>query len=143
MRRPLPVLLAVLFVGCGPFVSGTWSDDPKNWQRAFRESAPADGIKIVHSWYTRTPHFTAEYAWFFELEVDDKTRISSTNSPGFNLLPYSAAEVARLPVFSPRPAWFKAEPPEAFELYWSKANPPWLIFQEKNGKRAFWSSSQM
>ncbi len=46
---------AVLLAGCGPLVSGTWSDNPKNWRRAFDESQPADGISVVHSWYMRTP----------------------------------------------------------------------------------------
>ncbi len=137
------ILIAAAPTGCGPFASGTWSDDPKNWQRAFAESTPNGDIRIIHSWYMRTPHFTSEYAWFFELELADRARITPHGSPGFELIPFTEESAVPLPVFTPSPPWFKPEPREAFEVYRSTANPSWFIFQEKNGNRAFWTRSQM
>lgn len=46
--------------------AGTWENDPKNWHRAFKEEPPV-GIKVIHSKYWRSRHFTYEYAYYFEV----------------------------------------------------------------------------
>ena len=48
--------------------AGTWEDDPKNWYRAFNEEQPSD-LKIVHSKYWRSNHFTYEFVYYFEVEA--------------------------------------------------------------------------
>ena len=48
--------------------AGTWDDDPKNWLRAFNEEQPAE-VKVVHSKYWRSNHFTVEYIYYFEVEA--------------------------------------------------------------------------
>jgi hypothetical protein len=137
------MLAAVLLVGCGPLVSGTWSEDPKNWRRAFHESLPADGITIVHSWYMRTPHFTAEYAWFFELQLADKLKGQITTNSDFTKLPPLSQEDLRLRIYSDRPKWFTLEPLSAYDAYESKTERGFLIFVEKNGGRSFWTRYQL
>jgi len=133
----------VLLAGCGPLVSGTWSDDPKNWRRAFDESQPADGISVVHSWYMRTPHFTAEYAWFFELQLTDKTKNQIATNSHFTKLPALSAQDLRLRTYTDRPKWFVPEPLSAYDAYEAKGERNFLILIEKNGGRSFWTRYQL
>src|SRR4026208_128179 len=48
--------------------AGTWEDDPQNWYRAFKEQQPAE-VKVVHSKYWRSDHFTVEFIYYFEVEA--------------------------------------------------------------------------
>jgi hypothetical protein len=68
-RQPrVTVLVAFLLVSasCGYFQAGTWEDDPDNWSRAFNSTKPADVI-VVHSQYWRSPHWSYECEYFFQL----------------------------------------------------------------------------
>jgi hypothetical protein len=126
--RPLALILFLgLLTGCGPLVSGTWSDDPKNWKRAFGESRPPDGISIVHSWYMRTPHFTTEYAWFFQLELSDKMKKELVSSSELSKLPPLSLEDFRSRTYHDRPSWFSPQPLSAYDAYASKAERDFLI----------------
>ena len=76
----LVVLLVIAFIlqpGIIPFFAmqvdsiqhaGTWEDDPKNWYRAFNEEQPAE-VKVVHSKYWRSDHFTLEFTYYFEVQA--------------------------------------------------------------------------
>jgi hypothetical protein len=72
MRRSIAIVLiaTTLIQGCGYFVSGTWDDDPDNWGRAFNSVKP-DEVVVLHSRYSRFPHFTLEFEYFFEIEHND------------------------------------------------------------------------
>jgi hypothetical protein len=48
--------------------AGTWEDDPKNWFRAFNEEQPPV-VKVIHSKYWRSDHFTYEFDYYFEIEA--------------------------------------------------------------------------
>ena len=142
--KSLPVILIVFFLaGCGPFVSGTWSDDPKNWKRAFSESRPNDGISIVHSWYMRTPHFTAEFAWFFELEVTESVKKELISNPELSKLTNVSSEDLRSRIYQDRPTWFSPEPLSAYDIYESKMDRSFIMFIEKSGRRSFWTRYQL
>lgn len=131
---------ALLLVGCS---AGTWSDDAKNWERAFEESRPADGITIVHSWYWRSPHFTAEYAWFFELRLTEDVKKQMRASPDFALLSSLSEDDLRSRIFDPAPSWFAPKPLPAFDVYESQSEPSFLILVERNGERSFWTRYQL
>lgn len=143
MKRALPILVVLLLVGCGPFVSGTWSDDPKNWKRAFGESRPGEGISVLRSWYMRTPHFTAEFAWFFELELSESAKKEVVSSPELSKLAGASPEALRSRIYHDRPSWFSPEPFAAFDVYESKVDRDFLIFIEKSGRRSFWTRCQL
>ena len=143
MKRFPLLLFAFVIAGCGPLVSGTWSDDPKNWERAFEEYRPNDGIKIIHSWYMRTPHFTAEYAWFFELELTEKAKNDVVKNDGFSKLPTLSPDDLRSRIYSDCPKWFSPEPLSDYDTYESKTNRGFLILIEKNGSRSFWTHYQL
>jgi hypothetical protein len=57
-------LVALCMAGCGYFASGTWNDDPRNWSRAFDTVKPPE-VVVVHSTYSRFPHWTYEYEYYF------------------------------------------------------------------------------
>ena len=78
MRILALTLLVSLCVGCHR--SGTWNDNPKNWERAFGQKPPKD-LKIVHSQYWRSPHFTLEFEYFFEFAPSDTFRKEFTAYP--------------------------------------------------------------
>jgi hypothetical protein len=142
MWRCVLILGCFAFVGCGPFVAGTWSDDPKNWKRAFEETRPPEGIDVVHSWYMRTPHFTAEYAWFFELRISEAMKKALSSSSELARISASSDSVLHGRISGQRPAWFRPEPLEDFEVYESKAQLRFILFFEKEGSRSFWTRSQ-
>ena len=70
MRSLLVFIALFITSGCGYFMSGTWEDDPDNWERAFYSSKP-DGVIVTHSKYTRFAHWSDEYIYFFEIEHND------------------------------------------------------------------------
>lgn len=140
MKRFSILLLAALLTGCGPFVSGTWTDDPKNWKRAFNETRPGDGISIVHSWFMRTPHFTAEFAWFFELELSEDAKKELLASPQLVKLSGVSIEALYSRMYQDRPSWFSPKPLAAFDVFESKEHRDFLVFVEKSGRRSFWSA---
>ena len=68
------VLMALVLSGCGPMVSGTWKDDPKNWKRYFKERQPSD-IVVRHSFYQRSPQpVFLEFSCFFEIDDSKAAR---------------------------------------------------------------------
>ena len=124
-------------------MSGTWSDDPKNWKRAFGESQPGEGISVIHSWYMRTPHFTAEFAWFFELKLDAKAKKEIVGSSDLTRISPLSAEDLRSRIYHDPPAWFAPDPLSAYDAYESKAERDFLILVEKSGGRSFWTRYQL
>jgi len=51
--------MVLVLVGCG----GTYVDDKRNFERAFQTKCPTD-IEVVHSAYSKTPHFTEEHEYY-------------------------------------------------------------------------------
>jgi hypothetical protein len=138
MQRSLVLsIAALLLVGCS---NGTWNDDPDNWERAFGESRPADGITIVHSWYWRSPHFTAEYRWIFELRLTEDVKKEVTANPDFALLSEKDGLSRSL---QSGPSWFAPEPRSAFDVYESKSEENFLMLVERIGARSFWSNYRL
>jgi hypothetical protein len=54
---------------CGYFAAGTWTNDPRNWERAFDSKQPHD-VVVVHSEYTRFPHWSYEFRYCFEIAAN-------------------------------------------------------------------------
>lgn len=143
MNRLILVLVALALTACGPFVAGTWSDDPKNWKRAFAEDHPNDGIEIVHSWYMRSSHFTAEFAWFFELNLTERAKNELIGNPGLERLSHFSAEDFRSRIYREIPGWFRLDPLSDYDAYESTLDRDFLIFVEKSGGRSYWTRYQM
>src|SRR5947208_7221883 len=63
LRSVAIVICSLILVSCG----GKWDEDAKNWSRAFNGQSPPTDVRIVHSRYCRSPHFTYEAYYYFEL----------------------------------------------------------------------------
>ena len=73
MRASVLASCLLALSGCGYLVGGTWEDDPGNWRRAF-ESEKAAPVVVVHSRYWRSPHWSTEYEYFFQVRDDRNVR---------------------------------------------------------------------
>ncbi len=115
-KRWVGALALVALSGCGYFRSGTWEEDPKNWERAFGSPKPA-GAEVIHSRFTRYPHFTYEATFYFQLRLTDEL-LDRLLAHGFNRLQEpDAVEAKRATVFSDAPAWFAPGPPARYEAW--------------------------
>jgi hypothetical protein len=65
----LALWVAVSAAGCGYAIAGTWEDDPGNWNRAFQSTKPPE-VRVIHSKYWRSPHWTYEFEYFFAIAPD-------------------------------------------------------------------------
>jgi hypothetical protein len=70
---PILVVVVIACAGCGCFTAGTWEDDPDNWERAFNSRKP-DHVIVVHSRFSRFPHFTDEFEYFFHIRANSTLR---------------------------------------------------------------------
>ena len=106
----------VLVVGfCGCHRSGTWTDDPANWKRAFGRPAPK-GLEVVHSIYWRTPHFTREDGWTFDLKSPPS--FYKEWLAAYKVKHPDSTELLRLESLKKdKPSWFLPKPMTEYEIW--------------------------
>jgi hypothetical protein len=107
-RRWLLALLVTLMLfdaGCGYFKAGTWEDDPGNWKRAFHSTKPED-VTVVHSKYWRSPHWTYEFQYFFEIAPNPKLKEQLFSKNKLRLITGNQAAKAKGNFFGDAPSWF-------------------------------------
>ena len=115
----LYAVILVLGIGCylmtsGCGQAGTWEDDPKNWSRAFQGYSQPTNVTVVHSWYWRSPHFTYEAIYYFELESNPKfLQDWLALEPDLVLIPPSARPAKLHP---DRPSWFVPGPQDQYDM---------------------------
>jgi hypothetical protein len=129
MTTRFEILCAILacLAGCGYFMSGTWEDDPGNWDRAFGTRKPED-VVVLHSKYSRFPHFTYECEYFFEIRSNPglKQELISQNKL---VRPEGGAVGSALNDLSEAaPRWFAPKPMERYEL-WTIPDDPFNRFR--------------
>jgi hypothetical protein len=114
--------LLLCLYGCGYFSSGTWEDDPDNWGRAFHSKKPDSAI-ILHSKYWRSPHWTYEFQYFFEIEqnYDLKKQLFTQNK--LIQLQGVAAREAKDKFFGESPKWFAPKAVNSYEVW---------VYEDKN-----------
>lgn len=105
--RLVGLLLAavVLGTGCGYSQSGTWNDDPDNWERAFNSTKPPD-VEVVHSYYWRSPHWTYEFEYFFEVAPTPELSAQLFGEENQLVQVGSAVPNPSINHFTEPPAWF-------------------------------------
>ena len=141
----LNVLIAILLTicnGCGYVSSGEWTDDNGNWDRAFGEPVP-DGVTVDNSWYMRTAHWTAEYAWFFKLRLDANKRQLAESDADFEKLQSEDAVRAVQQTYSDRPTWFPMDDLDRYDVYQSKSRPDFLMLLERDGVHSYWTACEL
>ena len=101
--------------------SGTWTDDPDNWDRVFGSEKPPHG-DVAHSLYWRAPHFTYEAGYFFEVrDPDGEFRKELFARNVMEKRPPS--EVSDAKAISGAPSWFLPRPAEEYEA-WGYGDSP-------------------
>lgn len=97
--------------------AGTWEDDPQNWNRAFNQPQPAD-IRVVHSKYWKSDHFTDEFAYYFELHASPEWKDAFLKKRSVQLVPPAEARSYRQNMHDDlTPAWFAPDPVENYEVW--------------------------
>ena len=119
--------------------SGTWKDDPKNWERALGERTPTN-ITVIHSWHWRSAHWTHESAYCFEVRGAVRgTLLSDTNLVRLETTNTNIEFVAE------RPSWFAPKPMDAYEIWGYTNDPPskFRLLIDKTDETAFFTDFQL
>ena len=117
MRYLLTILTAFIFVSgiCGCHKSGKWVNDPNNWKRAFGNPPPTN-FEVIHSIYWRTPHFTREDGWTFQ--VKSPPSFYKEWLGAYKVKHPDSAELQRLEFLKKdKPAWFLPKPLAEYEIW--------------------------
>jgi hypothetical protein len=97
--------------------SGTWEDDSKNWYRAFQTEQP-EQVKVVHSKYWQSSHFTKEFMYYFETEATPEWKDGYLKSRGLIQVSSSEARSFRTNAHSDQtPDWFAPDPVELYDVW--------------------------
>ena len=102
--------------GCGNFLSGSWEDDPDNWQKASSSRKP-DDVVVLHSQYIRFAHFTLEYQYFFEIEKNNQIKEQLFTDNALVRVEGKQAENARDNHGGNCPDWFAPKPIELYDVW--------------------------
>ena len=123
--------------------TGTWSDDPRNYNRAFGQQAPSD-LRIRHSWYWRSAHFTREEAYYFQFARHAAWMRGFITENRFQRVADTASvAISEYSCFS-RPAWFAPKPRADYEAWVTPSGAsPSLILEDRATGDFFLSACQI
>jgi hypothetical protein len=121
--------------------SGTWDDDASNWSRAMGGQSQPLGVVVLHSRYTRSPHFTYEATYYFEFTAPEKflqdwvafQKLSSTHPTELNTPSQ----------FGGKPPWFIPKPLKDYDMWMPAGNgyDNFRIYRDKVTKTMYVSDS--
>jgi hypothetical protein len=122
--------------------AGTWEDDLKNWQRAFNEEQPS-GVKVAHSKYWRSDHFTLEFIYYFEVEATPEWRDNFLKKRNLKLVSPSMARSFRANIHSDdTPNWFAPDPVDGYEV-WDMVGYSGSVWINKTNGHIFFYDMQL
>jgi hypothetical protein len=122
--------------------AGTWEDDPKNWYRAFNEEQPAE-VKVVHSKYWRSDHFTVEFVYYFEVEATPEWREKFFAKRTIQPVSPATARSFRTDTHSgDTPNWFAPDPVDNYDV-WDKAGYFGSVWIDKTNGHIFFYDAQL
>lgn len=126
MLKPvLLILCMMMLVSCG---GGTWEDDAGNWSRAFNGQTLPENVVVTHSKYVRSPHFTYEADYYFELKAPKE--FFDAWCAGCVAERPSESNLGSMPG---KPNWFLPKPLEKYEMWKDDAKPDsdFRLFRDK------------
>ena len=122
--------------------AGTWEDDPENWHRAFGEQLPAQ-VKVIHSKYWRSDHFTVEFVYFFEVEGKPEWRDEFLKTRHLVQIPPAVARTFRTNTHTDlTPNWFAPDPIELYDV-WDKTGGFGSVWINKTNGHIFFYDAQL
>ena len=137
MRFVVP-LLALSLLSCHE--SGTWIDDPHNFERAWGLPPPS-GVRVLHSTYYRSAHFTREEIYYFEFAPSPSLAESFASSNRLSAQPTTA--ITPYTFANPRPAWFAPGSLEEYEIWSAGRDPAVVIMRNKTTAHTFVYACQL
>ena len=119
--------------------AGTWEDDPKNWYRAFNEEQPAQ-VKVFHSKYWRSNHFTYEFIYYFEVAATPEWKAKFVAEHSLKQVsPETARSFRTNNSADDTPNWFAPEPVDRYDV-WDKAGYGSVWIDKTNGHIFFYDA---
>jgi len=126
----------------GVLHAGTWEDDPKDLNRAFNEDKPTQ-VKVIHSKYWKSNHFTDEHIYYFEVEAAPEWRVAYLKKHGFTLVSPVTARSFRTNIHSDdTPNWFAPDPVEFYDV-WDKSDCFGSVWMNKTNGHFFFYEIQL
>ena len=120
----------VAAAGCG----GKWTDDAGNFKRVFGFAQPHD-VRVLHSYYWKSPHWTTEYQYFIALQAPSRFATGLTAEE--LMKPTSPSESDTSDCGSDRPAWFLPKGMSEYEMWAPKMNEGYRVFRDKSDGTLF------
>jgi hypothetical protein len=141
-RLPLVLLGCVFLVGCHE--SGNWKDDAKNWKRIFHTPKPAD-VKITHSSFWRSPHFTYEFEYFLQIERNDAFKKTLVENNKLKQLTTETELRKAATFFGEKPAWFLPKAISSYDVwtYADESMTHFIIFIDRQTGDLFLTDFQV
>jgi hypothetical protein len=135
LRSLIIVIFCSVLVSCG----GKWDEDAKNWSRAFNGQTPPPDVTIVHSRYYRSPHFTYEAYYYFQL-----TAPKAFLDAWLKGLVQATPAKDNLGLLPDKPNWFLPKAIENYDMWKRTDNPDsyFRIFRDKSTGAIFATDSE-
>jgi len=118
----LSLLLVLGNAGCGYVKAGTWEDDPENWNRALRSTKPPE-VEVMHSRYWRSPHWSYEFEYFFEIGPNAKLKEQLFGKNKLQQVTGDEAANIKRNVFRDPPKWFAPNDVTEYEVWVLEGEP--------------------
>jgi hypothetical protein len=96
---------------------------------------------MKHSWYWRSPHFTFEHQYFFEIEYNDSLEKVFTNAN--DLVRLDSTQYNDINFFGEKPLWFVPNSYNQYNIYMSKDYEHYYLFIDKHKMSIFLTDSQV
>jgi hypothetical protein len=135
------IAATLLVIACHK--SGQWHNDPENFERAWGQPPPQE-LRVLHSWYWRSAHFTREEAYYFHFapERDGMQRFIAENKLEL-VRPEVDVKWSSFACFD-KPAWFAPKPRSAYNIWVTPSEfARALVAEDKTTREFFLSACQL
>ena len=116
-----PFLIVAMLALTACHESGTWVDDPRNFERFFATRKPND-VTVAHSRYWRSPHFTFEYDAYLQIRSNANFQKLILSQPLKKVTDTNTVQYLR-GATSKSIDWFAPKPLDRYDI-WTSTNYP-------------------